>query len=198
MTSLLNSEDVWFQFCKTEEELKKTAKTVYKAKLFDEVARYHYMRRRREFSRRKLTVLYVERRAILDMFLTRRLYPRKGYWLELDDGPFPDDVHVAEVYYNFDRNCFAFLLRSRRFSPVPHGEIIPSITGENLRMRYFTFPLEEAQSIVQYVITCRMTNTKEWMSGLVDRLNAYLEASDETDRVSFENGWITINDGSNE
>lgn len=121
-----NDEDVWFQFCKTEEELKKTAKKVFKAKLLDADATRHFMKRMREIKRRKLRVVYVPREFVFNLFCEITFGGRIAR-VELEEGPLPDDVHVVEVAYSHERGAFAFLVRSRRFEPVPLGEIVPPL-----------------------------------------------------------------------
>lgn len=42
---------------------------------------------------------------------------------------------------------------------------------------------ESANRLARYAATCRMENTLEWMEGLATRLNEYLQASGDDDRV---------------
>lgn len=41
-----------------------------------------------------------------------------------------------------------------------------------------------ADQLAGYALTCRMTNTLEWMEGLSMKLNSYLESVQDGDRVT--------------
>lgn len=41
------------------------------------------------------------------------------------------------------------------------------------------------QSLINYAMTCRIVNSKEWMLGLSDHLNAAAEAIGDNDRCEY-------------
>jgi hypothetical protein len=50
-----------------------------------------------------------------------------------------------------------------------------------------------ADMLAGYAATCQMKNTLEWMEGLAKRLNDYLEAIDDSERVeTWGNGLTSI------
>ena len=52
-----------------------------------------------------------------------------------------------------------------------------------------------ADMLAGYAITCRMTNTLSWMTGLKDHINNYLDAVQDDDRViTFGYGLQTISE----
>ena len=53
---------------------------------------------------------------------------------------------------------------------------------------------EQTVRLIEYVMTCRKNNTVKWMNTLALRLNDYLEACNDCDRVEF-NGDIFVIDG---
>jgi len=116
----------WFSFVTNVPEAKKIARKLVAAKLFDRAACREYMAFVRECNLRKLKLLWVPRRFVFEMF-DRKEIKGERCWLELDGGPLPDDVHVVDCFYSHERNCFGHLLRSRKYEPVPHGEMIPTL-----------------------------------------------------------------------
>jgi len=50
-----------------------------------------------------------------------------------------------------------------------------------------------ADMLAGYAATCRMTNTLDWMEGLAERVNEYMEAVQDDDRIkTFGYGFKTI------
>lgn len=45
---------------------------------------------------------------------------------------------------------------------------------------------EAADNLASYAATCRRTNQHEWMEGLVEHINNYLEKSGDADRISYD------------
>jgi hypothetical protein len=54
---------------------------------------------------------------------------------------------------------------------------------------------DAADRLAAYAVTCRMTNTLAWMTGLKNAINNYLAAVDDNDRViTFGYGLQTISE----
>ena len=67
--------------------------------------------------------------------------------------------------------------------------VVTDVTGLVADVLHIRFDQGDGQKVIDYVLSCRRSNTPEWMEGLVKVINKYAKEVGDSDRVT------TLRDG---
>ena len=86
-----------------------------------------------------------------------------------------------------DTNYIAMLLEQERISEkLARANWGHEHSNEAAEWRALREAWGEANVLASYVATCRRNNTAEWMDGLIESINTFLEKSGDEDRVQLD------------